>query len=66
MHIQGNELTISNLRKSINIGDFGDNAVYQCEAKNEHGSVWTNFYLNILVGAVENEKKLSLLKMCVC
>ena len=26
----------------------GDNAVYQCRASNRHGTVWANFYLNIL------------------
>jgi len=44
--INGSQLVIKNIRR----GDrgAGDNAVYQCNATNVHGSVWTNFYLNII------------------
>ncbi len=44
--INDNELHIRDLRKGVD-GD-GHNAVYQCLASNEHGELWTNFYLNIL------------------
>ncbi|KFD61036.1 hypothetical protein M514_12098 [Trichuris suis] len=44
--VDGNTLIIKELRKGE--GGSGDNAVYQCKAENQYGSVWTNFYLNIL------------------
>ena len=48
VRIEDNELTISNIRRSATADGYGDNAVYQCQASNTHGSIWTNFYLNIL------------------
>jgi len=31
-----------------NVKKTDDVAVYQCKAENIHGSVWANFYLNIV------------------
>lgn len=44
--VRDDKLFISNLQYGEN--GSGDNAVYQCKAENAHGSVWTNFYLNLL------------------
>lgn len=49
--ISGNELTIKRVRKAKEgeSGDeFKDNAVYQALINNSHGSLWANFYLNLL------------------
>ena len=42
--IAGNTLTLRNIVR----GENGDNAVYQCVARNKHGSIWINYELAIL------------------
>lgn len=49
--IANNELTIRQVRKAKagELDDeFRDNAVYQAMINNSHGSIWANFYLNLL------------------
>uniref|UniRef100_A0A0N5AT71 Neuroglian n=1 Tax=Syphacia muris TaxID=451379 RepID=A0A0N5AT71_9BILA len=47
MVIEEDTLTIKNVKKSKNIGDDGDDAVYQCRATNEYGFLWENIPLRI-------------------
>ena len=49
--ISGGELAIKSARKAKEgefQDDYRDNAVYQALINNSHGSLWANFYLNLL------------------
>ncbi|PAV88929.1 hypothetical protein WR25_24375 [Diploscapter pachys] len=49
--IFSNLLSIHNASRGSN--GTGDNAVYQCEAANTYGKIWSNFYLNFHTFAPE-------------
>jgi len=58
IRIFGSTLLIKDVKKTTD-KEAGDNGVYQCLASNMHGTLWSNFYLNLLCNLSETHSGLT-------